>query len=671
MGMGKTCMISSLILLHSRVNHAPTDNTKLSSKSTLIIVPDTILKQWILELDKTVGNKLSHYIYTGVEIPAEQLLEYDIVFTSYTTLKADFHIIENEGVKRSTRSKQTYTRRVCPLAKIEWWRIVLDEAQMVESTISHASKLAQKLARVNSWAVTGTPLPKTGFITDMQGLFGFLHISIDTLYLHKLDINTLVEFLRFFVHRNTKKNVENELVLPKQSDQTLMIGFKPIESQYYSDLVQQAKDDVGEPRVIPVERILLREDYGDVKEYYADMEEYRHLLKDYESHQSNRLAKIATWLLRLRQTCVHPNVSQANRNILGGHTESMGDILSSMLDKSETAIQTDERQIVLLSILNCHILEKQAMFDESIKEYEKQIVFVEKRIEEMNEKYQTVEKKEKNENQAQELSQLKTRIRLWTELKHRLLFFLACSFHNKGNLEDSPPESQIRKKETEFYEKAEELRSSLLLDFESSVKTHQKDLLMIFNRNQTKFANQIPSFDIHGGIRTNTIFSNIMNLQEFLFKQWDQICGWRAELMEILSTSIENQQDDVDGQEFERGVLAQDKAMAYQDEIFALLMHYRHALSGVVTNFPIEVIDQPEFKALHEITDSLSFKGPKSLKELCSDLKSLGRQWALPEHELNLAAMGIYQASENLDLQCKQMETVERLDFINKGTCGL
>ena len=59
--------------------------------------------------------------------------------------------------------------------KISWWRVCLDEAQMVEGGVSNAAVVARSIPRCNAWAVTGTPLRRDH--KDLFGLFLFLRLE--------------------------------------------------------------------------------------------------------------------------------------------------------------------------------------------------------------------------------------------------------------------------------------------------------------------------------------------------------------------------------------------------------------------------------------------------------------------------------------------------------------
>ncbi|CAN0556764.1 unnamed protein product, partial [Ectocarpus sp. 12 AP-2014] len=62
-----------------------------------------------------------------------------------------------------------------PLPALKWWRVVVDEAHMVESTTQETAKMALKIPATHRWCVTGTPIGK-GSIDDLYGLLVFLKV---------------------------------------------------------------------------------------------------------------------------------------------------------------------------------------------------------------------------------------------------------------------------------------------------------------------------------------------------------------------------------------------------------------------------------------------------------------------------------------------------------------
>ena len=42
-----------------------------------------------------------------------------------------------------------------PFTCVNWWRMVMDEAQMLESTTSKTAEMALRLSSIHRWCVTG------------------------------------------------------------------------------------------------------------------------------------------------------------------------------------------------------------------------------------------------------------------------------------------------------------------------------------------------------------------------------------------------------------------------------------------------------------------------------------------------------------------------------------
>lgn len=61
-----------------------------------------------------------------------------------------------------------------PLTRLKWWRVVMDEAQMVERP-SQAAVLARQLEATHRWAISGTPV--SSGLSDIGGLLLFLRAA--------------------------------------------------------------------------------------------------------------------------------------------------------------------------------------------------------------------------------------------------------------------------------------------------------------------------------------------------------------------------------------------------------------------------------------------------------------------------------------------------------------
>ena len=159
MGLGKTNEMIALMCLHKRDPAKQSESAKnlRPSSATLIITPPSILQQWKNELQR-LAPSLNVFVYEGLRVEAgksnhktlvSKCTRNDVVLTTYNVLAKEIHYAETPT--RSLRHEKRYEKRLSPLTQIHWWRVVLDEAQMVESGVSNTAKVAKIIPRDNAW----------------------------------------------------------------------------------------------------------------------------------------------------------------------------------------------------------------------------------------------------------------------------------------------------------------------------------------------------------------------------------------------------------------------------------------------------------------------------------------------------------------------------------------
>ena len=131
----------------------------LAARATLIVTPAVISHQWADEIRKHLSlERFRVFVYTGLAagfVQPMDLANCDIVITTYDTLMHDLpHVFAHEN-QRVLRRPKRFMLLPSPLLCVEWWRICLDEAQIVHSTNSHCAEMANRMHAVNRWCVTG------------------------------------------------------------------------------------------------------------------------------------------------------------------------------------------------------------------------------------------------------------------------------------------------------------------------------------------------------------------------------------------------------------------------------------------------------------------------------------------------------------------------------------
>jgi len=95
----------------------------------------------------------------------QTLAKYDVVITTYEVLSKELDYVDlphcNLADGRRFRNAKRYTSLPSPLTCVQWWRVCLDEAQMVECTTTRSAEMALRLSAINRWCITGTPVQHT------------------------------------------------------------------------------------------------------------------------------------------------------------------------------------------------------------------------------------------------------------------------------------------------------------------------------------------------------------------------------------------------------------------------------------------------------------------------------------------------------------------------------
>ncbi|KAF2807331.1 uncharacterized protein BDZ99DRAFT_447702 [Mytilinidion resinicola] len=172
MGLGKSLVILSTIAgtLDRSAGFAAQEKQvlrhqaarKVPSKATLILAPSSLLiDSWVEEIRKhAYPGGLSFHKHLGPSRHAETALlrERMIVFTTYATVAAE------------------HCRGDSPLAKIDWFRIVLDEAHDIRNRLTKQFQAVTSLSAQHRWCLTGTPIQNT--LEDLGALVSFLKVPI-------------------------------------------------------------------------------------------------------------------------------------------------------------------------------------------------------------------------------------------------------------------------------------------------------------------------------------------------------------------------------------------------------------------------------------------------------------------------------------------------------------
>lgn len=281
MGLGKTVqMIATIVKQQS---------TDRKVKTTLVLAPLALLQQWKeeIELHSACGLKVMIYHSSfDKQYQKRKLSSFDIVISTLDILLRDWD-----------EPKEGCTQKKYGLFKVDWYRVVIDEAQIVRNPRAKKSNAVCDLKSVFRWCLTGTPI--FNGLLDIFPYIRFLRIrpynDLREFRLHviaweKKRPNLATQRAQAVLAtcmlrrtKDTKLDGQSLIVLPSKTVQDVMIDMPPKERAIY---------DMVEKRVQQKFNTFLRK--GTV-------------LKN--------IASVLVLLLRLRQACGHSDlVTEEDKN---------------------------------------------------------------------------------------------------------------------------------------------------------------------------------------------------------------------------------------------------------------------------------------------------------------------------------------------------------------------
>ncbi|KAH9068111.1 SNF2 family N-terminal domain-containing protein [Lactarius deliciosus] len=382
-GLGKTVECIALILLNPGLGRNPTDarwNFEgimpiKDIRTTLIVTPSSLSQQWIDELSRhapslkvlvypgwrnlSIGTKTSQKVSkraregeakdlgsTESEIAGMSLLEswpayindFDVCVTTYDILRSDLNVARAPPVRpvRQTAEYSRDKRPISPLVVCEWYRVIMDEVQMVGG--GKASEMVSLIPRLSSFAVSGTPA-KTR-VSDLSYVLKFLRV--DPIIYGPKNWNRLIqpsyaaEFAEVFQQltvRTVKSAVQAELTIPTQTRYVFPIYLGRVERHVYDQNWENALLQLG-----------------------LDA-------RGVNSSQNSEIntTLLRSWLRKLRQICTHPQIGQLQRpgdkTYKPGVLKTMGQVLDGMKDQNWRNVMDDRRNKINEMVVATQIMQ--------------------------------------------------------------------------------------------------------------------------------------------------------------------------------------------------------------------------------------------------------------------------------------------------------------------------
>eukprot|EP01105_Mastigella_eilhardi_P018303 TRINITY_DN4226_c0_g1_i10.p1 TRINITY_DN4226_c0_g1~~TRINITY_DN4226_c0_g1_i10.p1 ORF type:complete len:625 (+),score=96.04 TRINITY_DN4226_c0_g1_i10:393-2267(+) len=338
-GLGKTLTMLGLLLDNPAAKHVeqPKMRNRLlfPSRATLVLCPNHLAKQWVLEAEKHISPKLKVFVITTIlqarKVTYKDLMTADLVVVSFQLLKNPNYLKMFKDTKDATsgRCNEAITRLMeihrkrhptavkFPIVEhMHWHRLILDEGHEVLT-----SSFLPALLCIDStyrWYVTGTPVPNGS--ESVEGALRFLNTIVSTYNdddeLVPTSIENLLPNLTPQARRHNKVDSNAFLNTPA--------GAQLLEAVHSSIFWRNTKNSVAAEYHVPdvVEEVITLTQSDVERGMYQE-------------------AALRGDQLRMRQICCHPQISEYYRHVLGPEPKTLEQIRTSLIEHAEGTLASN------------------------------------------------------------------------------------------------------------------------------------------------------------------------------------------------------------------------------------------------------------------------------------------------------------------------------------------
>ncbi|THU80036.1 hypothetical protein K435DRAFT_768393 [Dendrothele bispora CBS 962.96] len=342
MGLGKTVQMISVMVKNRSENP--------ECKTNLVLAPQALLDQWKMEIELKTNDGLRCLIYHGSSKPkkASDLLDYDVVLTTYHTMALewpdyeaemkkqkrasrkrksnnddDFIVEDDEGEKWKGKGKKAKQQQHGLLFQVEWYRIICDEAQVIRNKRTRMSRAVTELTSTYRWCLTGTPI-----VNSLGDVYSYLRF---------IKMRPWYDWTEFQKHIGKDEKKRPQIAVPRLQ--------KILDACCLRRKKTSMLDGKRLVELPPKEVFLHRLTFTD------EEREIYHAVETQSQHKFNRYLRAGTvlknyshilvLLLRLRQCCSHPALIQEEGGVAFLAADEMDDKLGKELKRARDLLGRD------------------------------------------------------------------------------------------------------------------------------------------------------------------------------------------------------------------------------------------------------------------------------------------------------------------------------------------